>query len=458
MKGVVSSQRPIKGQEEQEIKPARLFYGWVIVAVCFVVLAIAYTLRYSYPVFFVALQEKFGWSRGHTALGVSITLWVYGLMNPVAGSLLDRMGPRRLFSAGAIIMSLGFLASSQMTQLWHYYLFTGGVAAVGMSALGVVANNTILASWFIRKRGTAIGLANSGMGVGMVTLIPLTQIVIDRYGFGWAYGFLGVMVAVIVIPLAAIFLRGRPEEKGLQPDGDPPAARNPSGPALSPSKRGERRETIVNREWVTTEWTLSQALKTYQFWALFASSILLLIGLYGVMMHQVSHAVDVGFSKMMAASAFGIIGLMGAIGKAGWGFLSDRIGREQAYSLGLLSTVIGIAFISLLQDASQIWLLYAYTAFFGLGYGVVAPLTAAVTADLFQGRGLGAIYGTVVLAAGIGGGIGPALAGYAYDTLGSYRLAFHVAAVLIVLSGGLIWVASPRKVRLVAGKARVVAE
>lgn len=432
-----------------------LYYGWIIALIAFATMAVSYALRYSYTVFFVALYEEFGWSRASTATAFSITMVVYAIMNPLTGAALDRYGPRKLFPAGAVVLGLGLLGSSQLTSLWHYYFFSGVIAAIGMASLGVVTNNTLISHWFVKKRGTVMGLAASGMGAGMVILVPFAQWMISHYGFRWAYASLGLLSMLIIAPITGFFLYGHPQDLGLLPDGKP----HPTEGEESTTAQGTRPQPqrILDARWADTDWTLAKALRTSRFWVLLVGVFFLLVGLYAVMMHQVSHTVDVGFSKLTAAAAFGLLGFMGGVGKAGWGFLSDRIGREMALTLGLLSTSFGVIFLLLLKDPSQLWMLYVYTALFGLGYGAIAPVLAALTADLFQGRNLGSIYGFIVTAAGLGGALGPPLAGYMYDVTGTYQLAFTISLLLIAFSCISIWVAAPRKVRPVMGWALTAA-
>ena len=342
-----------------------------------------------------------------------------------------------------------------MTSIWHYYLFSGIIAAMGMACLGVVTNNTLISHWFVKKRGTVMGLATSGMGVGMVILVPFAQWMISQYGFRWAYAAMSLMALLIIAPITGLFLYDRPQDLGLLPDGESHLTEEEKS-TLNQKTRPQP-QVILDTQWADTNWTLSKAIRTVRFWALLIGIWILMVGLYGVMIHQVSHTVDVGLSKLTAASSFGILGLMESVGKAGWGFTSDRIGREMALTLGLLSTALGVVFLLALKNPSQLWILYVYTGLFGLGYGSVAPVFAALTADLFQGQNLGSIYGFIVTSAGIGGAIGPPLSGYIYDVSGSYRLALIVALLLIALSCISVWIAAPRKVRPVTGRALAAA-
>lgn len=443
-------------------QPAKrtFFYGWIIVAIAFISLAVAYALRYSFTVLSVAIEEEFGWSRAGIHFAFSIIIAVYGFSGPVTGALLDRYGPRKLFPGGALLLGVGLIGCSWMTRLWHLYFFSG-LAAIGMASLGMVCYGTLVSNWFVRKRGTAWGLAASGTGFGMFVIVGFfVPWIIEQYGFRWAYVILGVLGIGIIFPLTTLFLRHWPHDIGLAPDGDPPVLREEDQEAMGWKERKGKIEkldrAVVDPTWVETEWTLARAARTFRFWMLLASLFFFALSLYGVMMHQVQHAVDVGFDKTMASSAFGIVGLLGMIGKFGWGVLSDRIGREITYILGVLSNVVAISIFLSLSDPSQVWILYGFAIFFGLGYGIAQPVTTAIIADLFQGKSLGVIMGFIVSGAAIGGAIGPVFSGYVFDVTGSYRIAFLTAIVNVCLSGVFAWLAAPRKVRLVAGKARAI--
>lgn len=435
-------------------KKRTFYYGWVIVAIAFISMAIAYALRYSFSVFSVALEEEFRWNRTSIYAAFSIVITIYGFSSPVIGHWFDRYGPRKIFPIGASVLALGLFGASQLTELWHLYLFSA-IAAFGMASLGYVTNGALVSTWFVKKRGAAVGAAVSGTGFGMFVIIGfLTPWIIQHYGFRWAYITLGIIAIGIIAPLTALFLRHRPEDMGLLPDGETEEAEPEKA---DETKRKEKMETIVDRGWAETEWTLSKALRTHRFWALFMTVMLFPFSLYAVMMHQVQHSVDVGFDMAVAGSAFGLMGLWGMMGKFGWGFISDRIGREITFSLGILCNIVGVSLFMTLRDPSQLWMLYTFSVFFGLSYGIAQPLITAMAADLFQGRNLGAILGFVGIGVAIGGSLGPLFSGYLFDVTGSYRIAFTVAMLVITLSAASVWAASPRKVRLVAGRARVAA-
>lgn len=435
-----------------EQKGQKIFYGWTIVAIAFISMAVAYALRYSFSVFSVALEEEFGWSRAGIHMAFSIVISVYGFTSPITGTLFDRYGPRVIFPVGAAFLALGLIATSQITELWHLYLFSG-IAALGVSCLGYVTQGTLVSNWFVKRRGTAVGAATSGTGFGMFAIVGLLlPWIIQHHGFRWGYAILGLIALGVIAPLSVAFLRRCPEEMGLLPDGEreAPGARKGDTHA-APAKSVE---TIVDREWVETEWTLGKALRTFRFWALVVNLTAFAFSLYAVMMHQVQHAVDVGFNIATASSAFALVGLMGTIGKFGWGFLSDYIGREMTYTLGALCNILAVLLLMAVNDPSQLWLLYAFSLLFGLSYGIAQPLITAAMADLFQGPTLGRIFGFAGIGVAIGGALGPVFSGYLFDTTRSYHVAFVVAIMGVALAAVAMWVAGPRKVRLVPAKAK----
>ena len=188
-------------------KPPRFYYGWIIVAVSFLTLSIALSVRFSFGVFFVAILNEYGWGRGETAAAFSIAMIVHALFSPVSGYLMDRVGPRRLFPMAATFLAIGLVAARYIESIWHLYLLFGVVMAMGINTLGFGPHAALISRWFVRKRGFATGMTLSGVGTGNMFLVPLTGLMIDS--FGWRYTFLALagIVLCVVIPATAIFQR-----------------------------------------------------------------------------------------------------------------------------------------------------------------------------------------------------------------------------------------------------------
>ncbi len=414
----------------------RFYYGWVIVTVAMISMAWWMGIRTSFSVFYVALLEDFPWSRGDSAGVQSAALITYTLMAPLVGGLIDRFGPRRVIIPGILILTLGLMLCSTIETLTRFYLFYGVVVGAGISCIGIVSYSAILAHWFEKKRGLASGIAVSGMGLGTFLLVPLSQQFINMWGWRITFAITGCLVLIILVPTNALFLRHKPEELGQNPDGLSSADTN---------KRTHPEGQTNHKQY--TDWTLGKAVNTMRFWALIIFSFLGFMGIFIIIVHNVRFLVDQGVAKMTAAFFFAMVGILSSIFRIFWGWLSDRIGRELAYTFGMICACLGAGSLLLFETMGSKTLVYGFSVFFGMGWGATAPMFMAVAADLFKGRIFGLIYGFLEAGVGIAGAFGAWMAGFVFDKTQSYQAAFALAIVAFCLSGMFVWLAAPRQHR-----------
>src|ERR1700691_4782336 len=202
-------------------KPPRLpfFYGWVLVGVAFVTMAVGVNARTAFSLLFPPILSEFGWDRGVTAGAFSFGFVASAIVSPLIGRLMDRLGPRSVMELGVALMAGGLLLAPLTTQPWHLYLTIGVLVGAGSICLGYSGQSLYLPNWFNRRRGLAIGLAFAGVGIGSVTLLPWVQVMIDHIGWRTACTAMGIMILVVLAPIN-LLLRRRPEDVGLEPDGD----------------------------------------------------------------------------------------------------------------------------------------------------------------------------------------------------------------------------------------------
>ena len=420
------------------MRPWGIYYGWIIVAVGLVSMAFWTGIRSSFSIFYVALLEDFSWSRGEAAGVQSLALISYAILAPLVGGLIDRFGPRRVIVPGILILSSGLILSGSIETLTQFYIYYGVVAGAGITCIAIVSYSAILAHWFEKNRGLASGIAVSGMGLGSFLMVPLSQHSISLWGFRFTFVLLGILVLIVLLPLNGIFLRHKPQELGLYPDGLE---------ASAPPFEGGKRHTENSIDMETDDWTLGKAIGTRRFWALVLFPFFAFIGLFIIHVHNVKFLVDQGIDKMTAAYIYAMIGIISSGFRIFWGWLSDRIWREITYSLGTLCICLGIGSLLLMEITGQKALSYPFFIFFGIGWGVTAPLFISIAADLFKGKGFGLIYGIVEGGIGIAGAIGAWIAGFLFDMTHSYQWAFLLGIIAVLLSGLLVWVAAPRRVR-----------
>jgi len=416
------------------------FYGWIVVAVTFVTMGIGVNARTSFSLLFSPIIDEFGWQRGVTAGAFSFGFVVSAIFSPLIGRLMDRTGPRTVMELGVAMMAAGFLLAPLTSEPWHLYLTIGVLVGAGSVCLGYSGQSLFLPNWFVRKRGLAIGIAFAGVGIGSITLLPWAQTLIEQAGWRATCWTLGLLILIVLAPIN-LLLRKRPQDLGLQPDGD-------AAPATSLA----RAANIVDPAWASVDWTLARALRTKPFWWLGLAYFTGLYGWYAVQIHQTKYLVEIGFSASAAAWALGFVSLVGIPGQIWLGHVSDRIGREWVWSVG--SAGFAICFLALiaLQHTPSMALLYlmVFTQGF-LGYGLTSTI-GAVAIEIFEGKHFGSIYGTLTLAALAGGAAGPWITGVIHDQTGSYAVAFWIGIGLSAVSILAIWMAAPRKVRVVAGQ------
>ncbi|GAC1340868.1 MAG: MFS transporter [Bradyrhizobium sp.] len=417
------------------------FYGWIIIAVTFVTMAIGVNARTAFSLFFPPIIDEFGWERGVTAGAFSFGFLVSGAVSPLIGRMMDRFGPRAVMELGVALMAVGLLLAPLTTQPWHLYLTIGVLVGAGSICLGYSGQSLFLPNWFNRRRGLAIGLAFAGVGLGSMTLLPWVQHMIEHAGWRTACTAMGIVVLVVLAPVN-LLLRKRPEDLGLQPDGD--AA--PSASSARPISN------VLDSAWAGTDWTLKRALRTARFWWIATGYFGGLYIWYAVQVHQTKYLLDIGFSSGAAVWALGVVSLLGIPGQILLGHVSDRVGREWVWSASCLGFAIcfsALIALNFYPTSLLVWVMVLAQG--ALGYGLTS-IMGAVVVEIFQGKHYGSIFGTVMLAALAGGAAGPWVTGFLHDLSGSYTLAFIIGIAVSGFSAFAIWMASPGKIRAVAGQ------
>jgi MFS family permease len=416
------------------------YYGWLIVAVTFVTMGIGVNARTSFSLLFSPIIDEFGWPRGVTAGAFSFGFVMSAIFSPLTGRLMDRTGPRMVMEIGVVLMAAGFLLAPLTTEPWHLYLTIGFLVGAGSVCLGYSGQSLFLPNWFVRKRGLAIGIAFAGVGVGSITLLPWMQMLIEQSGWRAACWTLGLLILVVLVPIN-LLLRKRPQDLGLQPDGD-----------AAPAAGIARPSNIVDHAWASIDWTLSRALRTQRFWWLALAFFCGLYVWYAVQIHQTKYLTEIGFSTSAAAWALGFVSLIGVPGQIWLGHLSDRIGREWIWTISSVGFALCFFALIALEHTPSMLLLYLMIATQGfLGYGFTSVM-GAVAMEIFEGKHFGSIYGTLTLAALSGGAAGPWITGVLHDQFDTYTLAFWIGVAISALSVLAIWMASPHKIRAVAGQ------
>ncbi len=417
------------------------FYGWIIIAVTFVTMAIGVNARTAFSLLFPPILGEFGWDRGVTAGAFSFGFVVSAIASPLIGRLMDRLGPRSVMELGVALMASGLLLAPLTSEPWHLYLTIGVLVGAGSICLGYTGQSLYLPNWFHRSRGLAIGLAFAGVGVGSVTLLPWVQVMIDHGGWRTACTAMGLLLLIVLAPIN-LLLRKRPEDLGLLPDGD-------AAPSASSPKPVSN---IVDPAWANTDWTLARAIRTARFWWIAFGYFAGLYIWYAVQVHQTKYLLDIGFSPAVAVWSLGAVSTLGIPGQIFLGHVSDRIGREWVWAIGCAGFAICFAALMALSQLHSLALIYFMVFTQGaLGYGLTSVM-GAIVVEIFQGKHYGSIFGTIQVAALAGGAVGPLVTGILHDVTGNYSLAFLIAIGMSALSALAIWRASPGKVRAVAGR------
>ncbi|MBU2648206.1 MFS transporter [bacterium] len=420
-------------------KTPLFYYGWVIIGIGFLTLAVAFGIWYSFSVFFLAIIEDFGWSRAATSSIFSVFLICHAVMGILAGHLQDRFGPRWVIPFGSVLLAAALILTSMAKEIWHFYLAYGIFASTGVSLIGFISHAAFLPNWFERKRGLAIGIAMSGIGFGMLVLVPLLEIVISHYGWRTAYLFAAAVALFLVAPLNLLFARKSPLDVNLVPDGDTmPRKANWVAP--------KRTVKILDTDWAGRDWTFISALKTRRFWFLAGAFFCISFAYQSTLLHSVSAMVDNGLARHTATLLFGILGLAGSAGKILFGYLSDIYGREQISTAGGIIASLGIACL-IATDSNSLLLSLLFALMFGIGYGSAAPLLPSVSADIFSGRAFGVIFAMIGIGSGLGGSCGSFVSGWIRDRSADYTISLSMSIASLAISCTLIWLASPRKIR-----------
>ncbi|HTX54425.1 MAG TPA: MFS transporter [Candidatus Baltobacteraceae bacterium] len=396
---------------------------WVVLAAVFLNLALLYGIWYSYAVFLVALLQEFHWSRSVLAGAFSVFILVNGAISPIVGWMAGRLGARRVMLFGGVTLVAGLFLAAHTSVWWHLYVAFGLIASIGLTSAGWLPSIIVVRAWFLDRVGMAVGVVSAGIGVGIAFVVPLMQYSIGNVGWRWTFRLVALAVVIWMLPATFALIRE------AAPEYIPPDTTN------RPAWRD----------------ALGAALRDRRYWYLggvyaFGNMVTQLL-----FVHQIAYLVDHGVAVLAAASVAGVAGMASIVGKVGWGSLSDRYGRELAYSWAMACLVASVGVLVLAGQYPESLLPFVYAVLFGLGYAGSAALTPAATSDLFAGPGFSTIFGTFQTILAVGAAGGAWLAGKIFDVTGSYSLALWLALAGSLAAPALMWLAAPSRALRVSG-------
>ncbi|MCP4627009.1 MAG: MFS transporter [bacterium] len=405
------------------------FYGWWVVLAGTVILFVSSGIGfYGHGVILDPLRTLHGWSKATISSAVTLYFFTTGIMGLIIGRQIDQYGPKWLLVGGSIIIGTGFVLLVHIKTIWQLYAVYF-IMAVGFSCTSLIPINTVITNWFIRKRGFAMSLTNTGLSAGGIILVPMASYLITRWGLAIALPVLGALYGVVVI-FCTFFIKQRPSDVNQFPDGTPPEA----GSSNSYS-------SVVNYSSQMRVWTRRQAIRTGAFWSIVIAFLLALAGQIAFLVHQISFLSQyLGISG--AATAVSITAGASIFGRLWLGTFVDRC--DKRFVIMVCFLVQGIA-VFLLAHSQHIVILYLGTLAFGLTMGSIIMMLSLITGECFGLVSFGTVSGLAGVFTMSGAAFGPSIAGLIFDATGSYQMAFTIFAAISVVAILVIYFAKPPK-------------
>lgn len=391
-------------------KKSKIFYGWWIVAGCFLLALTGIGISINcVSVFFKPVVESLGFTRGDFSFYFTISALSMMLAAPFMGKILTKYNIRVVMTICTILLTASFLMYSRCTTLLQFYLCSVGVG-IGSAGTHVIPVSLLLTNWFKKKRGLAFGIALSGSGIGGLIFNPLTNWIITTYSWQNAYIVLGCILGITTIPVALFIVTLHPSHKGLR-------------------AYGESEEDATSMENMPGL-TLPEAVKTSGFWLL--GLVLFITGLMnmGIQMHIPAYLTDVGYSSTFAANIVALFMGVLVVGKLTLGSICDRFGMRTG--LIYVYGIFAVAALSML-GAHALWMVIFFGIIFGMANAIMTVPPPMMTAEVVGSKSYGVIYGVMNIFFTLGCAIGMPLSGYIYDSQGSYTLAWNLYAVLALV-------------------------
>lgn len=392
----------------------KIYYGWWVVAATFMVLFIGLcSAFYTVSVFLEPLQEAFRWTKTQISLGFTIAALLVGLLSPVVGLAVSRLGVKKVYTFGALAVSAGLLLLSFITQLWQYYALYVLIAA-GIASMGLVPSQTIASHWFERKRGLAMGIIMTGIGLGGMFMVFVASQAVESFGWRGAFRLLAGMVFCIVLPVIAILIKNKPADIGLEVDG------------------GTASQEEVRRQAAAVSLTVSQAVKTLLFPVMCAMMVLFSIILGGMTQHAIAmlRSVVLDQANLYWSLALGA----SVVGRLLFGGLADRFPKKILMIVILVFQLAGVGGLFLMHDQSG--MAWSFVVCYGMALGAFPTVFAVLMGEGFGVEHFSKLVGLTGLFQILGLSAGAVIPGRIFDTTGSYVGAIKIMVILAVIAIG----------------------
>lgn len=409
--------------------PFGLYYGWVIVGVSLLTNIASSPLNpLIFSIFVAPISDDTGWSRSAIAWALTFRLVAGGVTMPFLGALIDRLGARWIAVVGGLVVCLSLVGLAVVPALWMFYALFAVSGAVGLGGPGgSILTQVPAAKWFVAQRGRALAIASIGMPAGTVIAIPIAGLLIEAVGWRGAWALFGIGIALLVVPINALFMRRAPEDMGLLPDGAAPEAHAGTSHPIA---------AITEHDW-----TVRQALRAPALWLALTALAVIGVALTGTLVYRAAFFEDSGMSPGTVALGIAVDPFTVVFSALAWGAVGDRIPTRY---LGVAVGVgMSLSMVPMLLPGGQTWTLFAHSLIWGSSAGAFVTINNLLWPNYFGRAFLGTIRGVVQPVSILASALGAPIYGYLLDGGMAPRSLWVVSIVLFSTAGLLLFLARP---------------